>query len=280
MPEITAADRQRAPRTDRPAHDGLQAGLAAEPTATWKRRSNCSARRGRRRWRSVPAGSPRPGRIAVLCRLRRRRGSHDRPALRKRPGGQQRAVRRSWPTTWPGNWPRAPGPPTPEELLGAAVAQPAARRRCKQQFDDLNNRIREVFTLERIVRINGVCGGYAHHNGAVGVLLAGRGGQRRVGQGHLHARGGHAAHGRSARRTSIRRWWPRSGRSSPRPPARKASRKRSSPRWSKAACKTSTPNAACWSSPSSRTTSKTVGQVAKEAGMKIIRFVHWELPKE
>ena len=25
---------------------------------------------------------------------------------------------------------------------------------------------------------------------------------------------------------------------------------------------------------------KTVGQIAKEAGMKIIRFVHWELPKE
>ena len=25
---------------------------------------------------------------------------------------------------------------------------------------------------------------------------------------------------------------------------------------------------------------QTVGQVAKEAGMKIVRFVHWELPKE
>ena len=25
---------------------------------------------------------------------------------------------------------------------------------------------------------------------------------------------------------------------------------------------------------------KTVGQVAKEAGMKIVGFVHWELPKE
>ena len=46
----------------------------------------------------------------------------------------------------------------------------------KQQFDDLNNRIREVFRLERLVRINGVCGGYAHHNGAVGVLLQVEGG--------------------------------------------------------------------------------------------------------
>jgi translation elongation factor EF-Ts len=25
---------------------------------------------------------------------------------------------------------------------------------------------------------------------------------------------------------------------------------------------------------------KTVADVAKEAGMKIVRFVHWELPKE
>ncbi len=25
---------------------------------------------------------------------------------------------------------------------------------------------------------------------------------------------------------------------------------------------------------------KTVGQVAKEGGMKLVRFVHWELPKE
>ena len=25
---------------------------------------------------------------------------------------------------------------------------------------------------------------------------------------------------------------------------------------------------------------KTVGEVAEEAGMKIVRFVHWELPKE
>ena len=41
----------------------------------------------------------------------------------------------------------------------------------RQQFDDLNNRIREKFVLERILRVDGPTAGYAHHNGAVAVLL-------------------------------------------------------------------------------------------------------------
>jgi elongation factor Ts len=50
----------------------------------------------------------------------------------------------------------------------------------KQQLDDLFNRIREVFKVERIVRIDAACGGYAHHNGAVGVLLEVEGGNPEV----------------------------------------------------------------------------------------------------
>ena len=68
-----------------------------------------------------------------------------------------------------------PGAATPEELL----AQPSPGKdgqTLQGQFDDLNNRIREVFKLNRIVRIDGTCGGYAHHNGAVGVLLQVEGG--------------------------------------------------------------------------------------------------------
>jgi elongation factor Ts len=41
----------------------------------------------------------------------------------------------------------------------------------RQVFDDLNNRIREVFRLRRMIRIDAPCGGYVHHNGGVGVLL-------------------------------------------------------------------------------------------------------------
>ena len=83
-----------------------------------------------------------------------------------------------------------PGADSPEALL----AQPSpskAGSTLKQQFDELNNRIREVFKLERIVRINGHCTGYAHHNGAAGVLLQFEGENAELAR-HLHARSRHA----------------------------------------------------------------------------------------
>ncbi len=63
-----------------------------------------------------------------------------------------------------------PGAATPEELL----AQPSPGKpemTLQEQRDELYNRIRENFQFERFARIDGPCGGYAHHNGAVGVLL-------------------------------------------------------------------------------------------------------------
>lgn len=68
-----------------------------------------------------------------------------------------------------------PGAATPEELLG----QPSPSRPGEtlgRQFEDLNHRIREVFKLQRIARLEGSCGAYTHHNGAVGVLLHVEGG--------------------------------------------------------------------------------------------------------
>ena len=41
----------------------------------------------------------------------------------------------------------------------------------QQDFDDLMNKIREVFKVGRIKRIAGDCASYLHHNAAVGVLL-------------------------------------------------------------------------------------------------------------
>jgi len=63
-----------------------------------------------------------------------------------------------------------PGAATPQELL----TQPSPSKSgmtLQEQWDELYNRIRENFQLERVARIDGLCGGYAHHNGAVGVLL-------------------------------------------------------------------------------------------------------------
>ena len=68
-----------------------------------------------------------------------------------------------------------PGAKTPDELL----AQPSPSKEgmtLKEQRDELYNRIRENFQFERLARIDGVCGGYAHHNGAVAVLLQVEGG--------------------------------------------------------------------------------------------------------
>jgi elongation factor Ts len=68
-----------------------------------------------------------------------------------------------------------PGAKTPEELL----AQPSPSKKgqtLKDQFDDLTNKIREVFRLARIVRIDAPCGGYMHHTGTSGVLVEIQGG--------------------------------------------------------------------------------------------------------
>ncbi len=63
-----------------------------------------------------------------------------------------------------------PGAATPDELLDQPSPSDTSKT-LRTVFDDLNNRIREVFRLNRIARIDATCGGYVHHNGSVGVLL-------------------------------------------------------------------------------------------------------------
>jgi elongation factor Ts len=41
-----------------------------------------------------------------------------------------------------------------------------------EQRDEIQNKIREVFRLSRILRVDSPCGGYVHHDGKTGVLLA------------------------------------------------------------------------------------------------------------
>ncbi len=68
-----------------------------------------------------------------------------------------------------------PGAKTPDELWN----QPCPSKKgetLKSVRDDIVNRIREVFRLPRICRIDGPCGGYVHHDGKTGVLLNAEGG--------------------------------------------------------------------------------------------------------
>lgn len=69
-----------------------------------------------------------------------------------------------------------PGAATPDELLEQpSPSQPAMTLR--EQKDDLFNRIREVFQLARVIRIDAPCGAYTHHAGVTkGVLLEVQGG--------------------------------------------------------------------------------------------------------
>lgn len=60
------------------------------------------------------------------------------------------------------------------DSAAALLAQPSSvspGQLLQQYVDELTNKIREVFRVERMVRFDGPCAGYVHHNGAVGVLL-------------------------------------------------------------------------------------------------------------
>lgn len=73
-----------------------------------------------------------------------------------------------------------PGAATVEELL----AQPSPSKSgvtLGEQREDLFNRIREVFRVGRMVRVEGACGGYTHNAGTIaGVLLHIEGGTDEV----------------------------------------------------------------------------------------------------
>lgn len=68
-----------------------------------------------------------------------------------------------------------PGAATPDELWTQRA--PSRQGVTLQEWkDELENKIREVFRLARIVRIDGPCGGYVHHDAKSGVLLEVEGG--------------------------------------------------------------------------------------------------------
>ncbi|MBT3211662.1 MAG: translation elongation factor Ts [Planctomycetaceae bacterium] len=63
-----------------------------------------------------------------------------------------------------------PGAASPEELLDQK-SQAHPDKTLRELKDDLFNRMREVFELSRICRIDAPCGGYAHHDGSKAALV-------------------------------------------------------------------------------------------------------------
>jgi elongation factor Ts len=69
-----------------------------------------------------------------------------------------------------------PGASSPDDLW--KQPSPSAKgQTLENQRDDLQNKIREVFRLTRMERVPGPCGGYVHHDGKTAVLLSVEGGQ-------------------------------------------------------------------------------------------------------
>ena len=171
-----------------------------------------------------------------------------------------------------------PGAASPEALLAQPSPSKAAPT-LKQQFDGLNNRIREVFKVEQIVRIDGCCGGYGHHNGAAGVLLQFEGGNAELAKNicmHVAAMRPAVLYKEELDPAVVakeREILAEAARHEGKP--EKIIEKMVEGRLRKfyAEC--------CLAEqPFVKDDKKSVGQVAKEAGMKLVRFVRWELPKE
>lgn len=73
-----------------------------------------------------------------------------------------------------------PGASTADELL-AQPSPSAPSKTLGEQKDDLFNRIREVFNVGRLIRVENSCGGYQHNAGTVaGVLIEADGGTDEV----------------------------------------------------------------------------------------------------
>jgi len=173
-----------------------------------------------------------------------------------------------------------PGAASPDELL----AQPSPGQQgqtLKEQLDQLTNRIREVFRLARVERIDGTCGGYAHHNGAVGVLLQVEGGSEELARDIC-------MHVAAIRPTVIgvedldpaevdkeREILSEAARQEGKP--EKIIEKMVEGRLRNFYAERCLAEQPFVKAEDGKTT---VGKVAKDAGMKLVRFVHWELAKE
>jgi elongation factor Ts len=171
-----------------------------------------------------------------------------------------------------------PGAASPEALLAQASPSKAAPT-LKQQFDDLNNRIREVFKVERVVRIDGRCGGYGHHNGTAGVLLQIEGGNAELAKDICM----HVAAMRPAVLSTDQ--LDPAVVAKEREILAEAARKEGKPekiidKMVEGRLRNFYAECCLAEQPFVKDDKKTVGQVAKEAGMTLVRFVRWELPKE
>ena len=170
-----------------------------------------------------------------------------------------------------------PGAKTAEELL----KQPAPSKPGQtlgDQKDDMFNRIREVFNVGRLIRIDAPCGGYAHHDGSFGALVEVQGSNAEVAKDiamQVVANNPASVSKEDLDPTAIEK---------EREILMEAARKEGKPeniiaKMVDGRLKNFFAERVLLEQPFVKDGAKTVGQVAKEAGLKVIRFVNWKLGK-
>jgi len=168
-----------------------------------------------------------------------------------------------------------PGAKTPEQLL----TQPSPSKPGQtlgDVKDDMFNRMREVFNVTRIVRFDAPTGAYAHHDGSAGALVEVSGGTAETAKDvamHIVALKPQVATKDQLDSAAIDK---------EREILSEAARKEGKPeniiaKMVEGRLKNFFAERVLAEQPFVKDDSKTVGKLADEAKMKIVRFVHWEL---
>jgi elongation factor Ts len=170
-----------------------------------------------------------------------------------------------------------PGAKTPEELL----TQPSPSRKgttLGEVKDDMFNRIREVFNLTRIERIDGPCGAYAHHDGSSGALVE-------VSGGNAEAAKEIALHVTAIRPQVVSKEnLPADEIAREREILSAAARQEGKPeniigKMIEGRLKVFFSERVLLEQPFVKDDKQTVGKIAEQAKMKVLRFVRWEMAK-
>ncbi len=145
-----------------------------------------------------------------------------------------------------------------------------------EQRDDLSNRIRELFRLQRLVRIDGSCGGYVHFTGTNGVLVEVQGGTPDLAKDvamHIAAMRPAAVHKEDIDPAEVQK---------EREILFKQAESEGKPsniveKMVEGRLRNFYAERVLAEQPFIRDEKTTVGKYAAQGGMKLVRFVHWEL---
>lgn len=170
-----------------------------------------------------------------------------------------------------------PGAAGGEELLKQTM--PGKSQTFGEALDDMYNRIREVFKLGRVARIDGACGGYAHHDGSAGALVEVQGGNAETAKDiamHVVAFKPAAVSKDDLDPAAVEK---------EREILTAAARQEGKPeniigKMIEGRLKNFFAERVLLEQPFVKDDKRTVGKVAEEAKMKVVRFVRWELGKE